>query len=119
MRNSPQKFRFKDGNPALSTDFVASPSDAVTVDPSQEGEDGMGVRSMTVGRYEEIRRRLAEGRGIREIARALSCSRDTVREVRDGRRPGNPMLRYVGGADQPTDSSAAVASASLQETLKL
>ena len=58
----------------------------VTVDPSHEGEDGMGVRSMTVGRYEEIRRRLAEGRGLREIARALSCSRDTVREVRDGAR---------------------------------
>jgi len=46
----------------------------------------MGVRSVTGGRYEEIRRRLAEGRGIREIARALSCSRDTVREVRDGLR---------------------------------
>jgi DNA-binding NarL/FixJ family response regulator len=44
----------------------------------------MGVRGMTVGRYEEIRRRLAEGRGLREIARALNCSRDTVREVRDG-----------------------------------
>ena len=37
-----------------------------TVDPNHEGEDGMGVRSMTVGRYEEIRRRLAEGRGLRE-----------------------------------------------------
>jgi transposase len=57
-----------------------------TVDPNHEGEDGMGVRSMTVGRYEEIRRRLAEGRGLREIARALNCSRDTVREVRDGAR---------------------------------
>jgi DNA-binding NarL/FixJ family response regulator len=39
----------------------------------------MGSRSMTVGRYEEIRRRLAEGRGVREISRALSCARDTVR----------------------------------------
>ena len=37
---------------------------AVTVDPSHEGEDGMGVRSMTVGRYEEIRRRLGEGRSL-------------------------------------------------------
>jgi transposase len=46
----------------------------------------MGVRSMTVRRYEEIRRRLAEGRGLREIARALGCSRRTVREVRDGER---------------------------------
>jgi hypothetical protein len=44
------------------------------------------LRSMTVRRYEEIRRRLAEGRGLREIARALNCSRDTVREVRDGAR---------------------------------
>lgn len=34
------------------------------------------------------------------------------------RRPGNPMLRYVGG-DQPIDQSAAIASASLQESLKL
>jgi len=46
----------------------------------------MGVRSMTVRRFEEIRRRLDEGRGLREIARALGCSRDTVREVRDGLR---------------------------------
>ena len=46
----------------------------------------MALRSMTVHRYEEIRRRLAEGRGLREIARALGCSRDTVREVRDGAR---------------------------------
>lgn len=46
----------------------------------------MGVRSMTVRRFDEIRRRLAEGRGLREIARALGCSRDTVREVRDGLR---------------------------------
>ena len=42
----------------------------------------MAQRSFTVARYEEIRRRLAEGRGLREIARALGCSRDTVREVR-------------------------------------
>jgi len=34
------------------------------------------------------------------------------------RRPGNPMLRYVGGT-QPIEQSAAIASASLQESLKL
>lgn len=39
-------------------------------------------------RYKEIERRLAEGRGLREIARALGCSRRLVREVRDGR--GSP-----------------------------
>jgi hypothetical protein len=65
---------------------ISPSSPAATVDPNQQGEDGMGARSMTVGRYEEIRRRLAEGRGVREIARALNCSRDTVREVRDGER---------------------------------
>jgi transposase len=46
----------------------------------------MALRSMTVHRYEEIRRRLTEGRSLREIARALGCSRRTVREVRDGER---------------------------------
>lgn len=39
-------------------------------------------------RYKEIERRLAEGRGLREIARALGCSRRLVRELRDGR--GSP-----------------------------
>jgi DNA-binding CsgD family transcriptional regulator len=38
----------------------------------------MALRSMTVHRYEEIRRRLAEGRSLREIARALGCSRRTL-----------------------------------------
>jgi transposase len=65
----------------------SSPAPTATVATcSHEGEDGMGSRSLTAGRYEEIRRRLAEGRGLREIARALGCSRDTVREVRDGRQ---------------------------------
>ena len=67
-------------------DFPASPAEAGTVVSNHEGESGMGSRSMTVGRYEEIRRRLAEGRGVREIARALGCARETVREVRDGAR---------------------------------
>ena len=35
------------------------------------------------------------------------------------RRPGNPMPRYVGGSDRLPDPNAAVASASLQESLKL
>lgn len=42
-------------------------------------------------RYKEIERRLAEGRGLREIARALGCSRRLVREVREGR--GSPDTR--------------------------
>ena len=68
----------------------------------------MGLRSMTVHRYEEIRRRLAEGRSLREIARALGCSRRTVREVRDGERrspdapkaPPDPL--WMSQIDWPT-----------------
>jgi len=37
-------------------------------------------------RHTEIERRLRAGRSLREIARALGCSRRTVREVRDGLR---------------------------------
>src|SRR5215471_2742131 len=74
---------------AFVGDCTVSPTHAATL-MAQEGGDGcMGSRSMTVGRYEEIRRRLGEGRGLREIARALGCSRCTVREVRDGFR-GSP-----------------------------
>ena len=52
----------------------------------------MGSRSMTVDRYQEIERRLRGGRGLREIARALGCSRQTVREIRDGIR-ASPAVR--------------------------
>ena len=34
-------------------------ADGDTVDPKQVGDDGMGARSVTVGRYEEIRRKAA------------------------------------------------------------
>ena len=72
--------------PAIELNAGSLPAQTVTVVPRHEGEDAMGLRSMTVGRYEEIRRRLADGRGVREIARALGCARTTVREVRDGAR---------------------------------
>ena len=39
----------------------------------------MSRRKFTVDRYQEIARLLAAGRGIREITRALSCSRRLVR----------------------------------------
>jgi transposase len=54
----------------------------------------MARRKFTVDRFEEIKRRLADGRGLREIARALGCSRDTVRKVRDGRL-GSPGAAKV------------------------
>ena len=46
----------------------------------------MARRELTVQRHEEIKRRLADGRSVREIASALSCSRRLVREIRDGVR---------------------------------
>jgi hypothetical protein len=46
----------------------------------------MARRQLTVQRHEEIKRRLAEGRSVREIANALKCSRRLVREIRDGQR---------------------------------
>lgn len=49
----------------------------------------MSRRKFTVERYQEIERLLAAGRGVREIARALKCSRTTVREIRDRQR-GSP-----------------------------
>ena len=52
----------------------------------------MAGRIVTMARIEDIKKRIAEGRGIREIARALGCSRKTVRAVRDGTllRPDTP-----------------------------
>lgn len=44
----------------------------------------MSRRILTVDRYKEIERLLAAGRGIREITRALKCSRRLVRQIRDG-----------------------------------
>ena len=73
--------------PAIELNAGSEPAQAVTVVPSHEEDDAMGLRSMTVGRYEEIRRRLAEGRGVREIARALGCARATVREVMEWTPP--------------------------------
>jgi hypothetical protein len=72
--------------PAIELNAGSSGVHIVTVVPIQDEGHEMGLRSMTVGRYEEIRRRLSEGRGVREIARALGCARATVREVRDGER---------------------------------
>jgi hypothetical protein len=68
----------------------------------------MGERSMTVRRFEEIRRRLSEGRGLREIARALSCSRDTVREVRDGLRVSPDAPKSLRNSRGVTYSQMAV-----------
>jgi hypothetical protein len=64
----------------------ASGPDPSTFVGPHKGVDDMGIRSMTVRRFEELQRRLSEGRGLREIARAPGCSRDIVREVRDGVR---------------------------------
>lgn len=75
--------------------YPTEPNTTATFPVERDGEDGMGLRSVTVERFEEIRRRLDDGRGIREISRALGCSRDTVREVRDGLRQ-SPAAPKVG-----------------------
>lgn len=53
----------------------------------------------------------------------LAQARKQIRTADDDRqivrRPGNPMLRYVGGVDQCTDPNAAVVSTSIQEKLDL
>ena len=49
-------------------------------------ESWMARRKLTVDRHEEIKRRLADGRSLREIATALGCSRRLVRQIRDGER---------------------------------
>jgi hypothetical protein len=63
-----------------------------TVVRRHEREGDMARRILTVDRYEEIGRRLQEGRGVREIARALGCSRRLIREIRAGlkRSPDAP-----------------------------
>jgi hypothetical protein len=42
----------------------------------------MARRKLTVDRHEEIKRRLADGRSLREIATALGCSRRLVQQIR-------------------------------------
>jgi hypothetical protein len=56
----------------------------------------MARRELTVQRHEEIKRRLAESRSVREIASALSCSpvgardpRWRASDARDGARCGS------------------------------
>lgn len=44
----------------------------------------MAGRPLTMVRLDEIRRRLAQGRSVREISGSLRCSPKTVRAVRDG-----------------------------------
>ncbi len=57
-----------------------------TVVAHHERESWMARRKLTVDRHEEIKRRLADGRSLREIATALGCSRRLVRQIRDGER---------------------------------
>ena len=69
----------------------------------------------TMRRYDRFR--VPYFQALLSQARKQTRTPDSDRQIM--RRPGNPMLRYVGGADQPTDRSAAVASASLTENSKL
>ena len=68
---------------SLRPDYRAIPYRRGT---SRTGENWMARRTLTVDRHEEIKRHLADGRSVREIAAALSCSRRLVRQIRDGER---------------------------------
>lgn len=59
----------------------------------------MSQRVLTVDRHKEIERLLADGRGVREIKRALKCLRQLVRQIRDGLH-GSPDQRR-STADPP------------------
>ncbi len=63
-----------------------------------ERESWMARRKLTVDRHEEIKRRLADGRSLREIATALGYSRRLVRQIRDGAR-----LTHETGCHQDWD----------------
>jgi hypothetical protein len=69
-----------------NADFGPLTPQSSTVVPQHERENWMARRKLTVDRHEEIRRRLADGRSLREIATALGCSRRLVRQIRDGER---------------------------------
>lgn len=57
----------------------------------------MARRVMTPVRYAEIQRRLKLGHRVREIARALGCSRVTVRGIRDGQIPPPDKPKALAG----------------------
>jgi len=69
----------------------------------------------TMRRYDKFR--VPYFQSLLVQARKQTRTEDGNREI--VRRPGNPMLRYVGGSDQFSDTNTAVASTSLQESLKL
>jgi hypothetical protein len=71
------------GPPAEPPWRAAKPCTVVGI---HDREGLMARRRFTMDRYQETERRMRAGRGLREIARALGCSRWTVREIRDSLR---------------------------------
>jgi transposase len=69
----------------------------------------------TMRRYDKFR--VPYFQALLAQARKQTRAEDGSREI--VRRPGNPMLRYVGGSDRLADTNAAVASTSPQESFKL
>ena len=69
----------------------------------------------TMRRYDRFR--VPYFQALLAQARKQTRAEDGSREI--VRRPGNPMLRYVGSSDRLADTNAAVASTSPQESFKL
>jgi len=59
-------------NPAIEPNAGPVPTQPVTVVPSHEGEGAMGLRSMTVVRYEEIRCSPGPGEINEELSDAVN-----------------------------------------------
>ena len=81
----------------------------------QATHHGSGLHHHAMRRYNKFR--VPYFQALLAQARKQTRAEDGSREI--VRRPGNPMLRYVGSSDRLADTSAAVASTSLQESLKL
>src|SRR5262249_6712426 len=103
------------GNLRRCQGFVRSCTKEINTAGHEVARERIASAIVTMRRYNKFR--VPYFQTLLVQARKHTQKRDADREI--ARRPGNPMLHYVGGADQPTDPSVAVASASFQETLKL
>jgi hypothetical protein len=92
---------------------------ACTKEINSAGHEAASVRIVTaiatMRRYN--RYRVPYFQDLLAQARKQTLSPESDREI--VRRPGNPMLRYVGGAVQAADVDAAVPAINNQESLKL
>jgi hypothetical protein len=103
------------GNLRRCQGFVRSCTKEINTAGHEVARGRIAVAIATMRRYNKFR--VPYFQALLAQARKQTRIPDTDRQI--VRRPGNPMLRYVGDADQLPDRSAAVASTLPQEKLKL